>query len=168
MPGNRMGRINEEVQRAVSAMIRRLKDPRVSGAGMISVTRVETTSDLRYCKVYISVLDPLREKDTLRGLKSASGYMRRELGRTLGLRYTPQLEFYADQSISRGARTLNILRNVRYAEDSENQNNKTVKSPENRENQDNKTVESAEKRENQDNQDNKMAESPENRDNPGN
>ena len=119
MPGSRIERINEEVQREVSALIRRLKDPRVNAVGMISVTRAEVTRDLRYCKVYISVMDSMREQETLRGLKSAAGYMRRELGRKLGLRYTPQLEFEIDHSIARGAHVLKILRNVKYAEDSE-------------------------------------------------
>ncbi|MBR0282038.1 MAG: ribosome-binding factor A, partial [Oscillibacter sp.] len=57
MPSNRIGRINEEIQRELSALIRQLKDPRVNTAGMVSVTRVDTTSDLRYAKVYVSVLD---------------------------------------------------------------------------------------------------------------
>lgn len=117
MPSDRIGRINEEIQRELSALIRRLKDPRVSGVGMLSVTRTETTHDLRSCKVYISVLDKDREKDALKGLRSASGYLRRELGRALQLRYTPELLFQEDSSILKGAQVLEILRNVEYAED---------------------------------------------------
>ncbi len=123
MPGNRIGRINEEVQRELSALIRRLKDPRVNQAGMVSVTRAEVTNDLRYCKVYISVLDKSREADVLKGLKSASGFLRRELGRALRLRYTPELQFEGDNSMLRGARVLDILRNVEYAEEPDDTGN---------------------------------------------
>ena len=80
MASNRIARINEEIQRQISADIRRLKDPRVSGSGMVSVTRVDTTGDLRYAKIYVSVLDKSQEKDVLKGLKSAGGFLRRELG----------------------------------------------------------------------------------------
>ena len=80
MPSNRIGRINEEIQRELADQLRRLKDPRVSQVGMVSITRVDTTSDLRYARVYISVLDKDQEKDVLKGLKSAGGYLRRELG----------------------------------------------------------------------------------------
>ena len=92
--------------------LRRLKDPRVSQVGMVSITRVDTTSDLRYARVYISVLDKDQEKDVLKGLKSAGGFLRRELGRALQLRYTPELQFIADDSIQHGAHILEILRQV--------------------------------------------------------
>ena len=110
MPSNRIGRINEEIQR--EDQLRRLKDPRVSQVGMVSITRVDTTSDLRYARVYISVLDKGQEKDVLKGLKSAAGFLRRELGRALQLRYTPELQFIADDSIQHGAHILEILRQV--------------------------------------------------------
>ena len=87
MASNRIGRINEEIQRELSSLIPTVKDPRVTG--MISVTAVETTPDLKYAKVHISVLDKSNEAQVLKGLKSASGYLRRELGRTLNLRNTP-------------------------------------------------------------------------------
>lgn len=112
MAGNRIGRINEEMQRELSALIRRLKDPRVNTAGMVSVTRVDATQDLRYATVYVSVLDKEREKDVLKGLKSASGFLRREIGGALRLRYTPELRFVGDNSILRGAQVLEILRRV--------------------------------------------------------
>lgn len=70
MASNRIGRINEEIQWELAEQLRRLKDPRVSQVGMVSVTRVDTTGDLRYAKVYISVLDKTQEKDVLKGLKS--------------------------------------------------------------------------------------------------
>ena len=112
MASNRISRINEEIQRQLSADIRRLKDPRVSGSGMVSVTRVDTTGDLRYAKIYVSVLDKAQEKDVLKGLKSAGGFLRRELGGALGLRYTPELLFEADDSIAYGAHILELLHDV--------------------------------------------------------
>ena len=110
MSSNRIGRINEEIQRELSDQLRRLKDPRVSQVGMVSITRVDTTGDLRYARVYISVLDKSQEKDVLKGLKSASGFLRRELGRALQLRYTPELQFIGDDSIQHGAHILELLR----------------------------------------------------------
>ena len=110
MASNRIGRINEEIQRELASQLRRLKDPRVSQVGMVSVTRVDTTGDLRYAKVFISVLDKSQEKDVLKGLKSASGFLRRELGHALQLRYTPELQFIADDSIAYGAHILEVLR----------------------------------------------------------
>ena len=112
MASNRIGRINEEIQKELSAQLRTLKDPRVSTTGMVSITRVDTTGDLRYARIYISCLDKSREKDVMKGLKSASGYLRRELGRTLQLRYTPELQFIADDSIQHGAHILEVLRQV--------------------------------------------------------
>ena len=108
MPSNRIGRINEEIQRELSALIRTVKDPRVHG--LVSLTAVETTPDLRYAKVYVSVLDSSDVKEVVKGLKSASGYLRRELGRALPLRYTPELQFVADGSIHQGAHILSMLR----------------------------------------------------------
>ena len=109
MPSNRIGRINEEIQRELADQLRRLKDPRVS-SGMVSIIRVDTTGDLRYARVYVSALDKSREKEVLKGLKSASGFLRRELGRALQLRYTPELQFIADDSIQYGAHILEVLR----------------------------------------------------------
>ena len=112
MASNRIGRINEEIQRELSEQIRRLKDPRVSQVGMVSITRVDTTGDLRYSRIYISTLDKSKEKDVLKGLKSAAGFLRRELGRALQLRYTPELQFIGDDSILEGAHILEVLRDV--------------------------------------------------------
>ena len=108
MPSNRIGRINEEIQRELAALIPTVKDPRVSG--MISVTAVEATPDLKYAKIYVSVLDKANETQVLKGLKSAGGYLRRELGRSLNLRYTPELTFVRDDSINKGAHILEMLR----------------------------------------------------------
>ena len=109
MASNRIGRINEEIQREMSSLIRSVKDPRVTG--LISVTAVETTPDLKFCKIFISVLDKSDVNQVLKGLKSASGYLRRELGRTLNLRNTPELSFVRDDSIDKGAHILDMLRN---------------------------------------------------------
>ena len=109
MPSTRIGRINEEIQRELSALLRTLKDPRLQG-GLLTITHVDTTSDLRWCKVYVSALDKSQEKEMLKGLKSAAGYLRRELGAAVQLRYTPQLEFIADDSIQHGAHILQMLR----------------------------------------------------------
>ena len=111
MPSNRIGRINEEIQRELSTLIRTVKDPRVAETGMVSVTAVETTPDLKYAKIYISVLDKSASAQTLKGLKSAAGYLRRELGRALNLRNTPELSFVRDDSIAKGAHILDMLRN---------------------------------------------------------
>ena len=106
---NRIHRINEEIQKELSALLRTLKDPRVQG-GMLTVTHVDTTTDLRYCRVFVSVLDKSRERDVIRGLKSAAGWLRRELGAAVQLRYTPELQFVADDSIEYGAHILELLR----------------------------------------------------------
>jgi len=109
MANNRIGRINEEIQRELSTLIRSVKDPRVTG--MISVTSVDTTPDLKFAKIYISVLDKSDCTQVLKGLKSASGWLRRELGHSLNLRYTPELTFVRDDSIDQGAHILDLLRN---------------------------------------------------------
>ena len=101
MASNRIGRINEEIQRELSSLIRTVKDPRVHG--LVSITAVDTTPDLRYAKIFVSVLDKSDVKEVVKGLRSAGGYLRRELGRALSLRYTPELQFIADDSIAYGA-----------------------------------------------------------------
>lgn len=110
MASNRIGRINEEIQRELSSLIRSVKDPRVHG--LVSITAVETTPDLRYAKVFVSVLDKSDVNEVVKGLKSGAGYLRRELGRALTLRYTPELVFVADDSIDKGAHILELLRKV--------------------------------------------------------
>ena len=80
---------------------------------MVTITHVDTTTDLRYCRVFVSVLDKTQEKDVIRGLKSAAGYLRRELGMAMSLRYTPELQFTADDSIEYGAHILEMLRDPR-------------------------------------------------------
>ena len=111
MASNRIGRINEEIQKELSSLIRNLKDPRVQDT-MISITHVETTPDLRWAKVYVSFLQEERANDALKGLKSAGGYLRRELGRALNLRYTPELNWALDDSITYGAKMMKLINSL--------------------------------------------------------
>jgi len=106
-----IGRTNDDIQRVLSALLRDIKDPRIR-QGMISVTAVDTTIDLRQAKVYLSAFDLQNEKEFRKGLKSASGYLRSELARSLGLRYTPELIFELDKSIEHGSRINTILNNL--------------------------------------------------------
>ena len=116
MPSNRIGRINEEIQRELSDLMRTLKDPRVQKT-MVSVTRVETTADLHYAKVYVSVYDKEQAKEVFKGLKSSGGYLRHELANRLSLRHTPELVWAEDHSITYGARILDILSKLDIPED---------------------------------------------------
>ena len=118
MASNRISRINEEIQKELASLLRNLKDPRVT-ATMISITRVETTPDLRYAKVYTSFLEENKADDALKGLKSAGGFLRRELGRTLQLRYTPELVWALDDSITYGAKMLKLINSLEVKSDDE-------------------------------------------------
>ena len=118
MASNRIGRINEEIQKELAALLRNLKDPRVQDT-MISITHVETTPDLRYAKVYVSFLQEERAADALKGLKSAGGYLRRELGRALNLRYTPELTWALDDSITYGAKMLKLINSLEVEKDAD-------------------------------------------------
>ncbi len=120
MSSNRIQRINEDIQRVLSDRLREIKDPRVN-QGMLSIVSVETTGDLRWCKVYISALGASSEKELLKGLKSASGWLRRELGSALSLRYTPELVFQLDKSIEYGAHINSVINSldIQPEEDSE-------------------------------------------------
>ena len=105
-------RVNGEVQRELSRIIsREIKDPRI--APMTSVVAVEVALDLKSCKAYISVLgDEQAQQDTLAGLKSAVGYIRRELARTINLRNTPEIRFVLDQSIEYGVNMSKLIDDV--------------------------------------------------------
>jgi ribosome-binding factor A len=116
MASNRIGRINEEIQKELSSAIRNLKDPRVADT-MISITHVETTPDLRYAKVYVSFLQEDKAAGALKGLKSAGGYLRRELGSALNLRYTPELVWALDDSITYGAKMLKLINSLEVKSD---------------------------------------------------
>ena len=103
-----IGRTNDDIQRVLSSLLRDVKDPRVK-QGMITVTGVDTTTDLTRAKVYLSVFNLEDEKRLQKGLKSAAGFMRSELARILGLRNTPELVFEIDKSIEHGSRINTIL-----------------------------------------------------------
>ena len=111
MASNRIGRINDEIQKELASLLRTVKDPRVSET-MLTITHVDTTSDLRYARVYVSALNCPDEKGLMKGLKSAAGFLRHALGTKIDLRYTPELQFIADDSIQHGAHILEILRQV--------------------------------------------------------
>ena len=111
MANNRIARTNDDIQRVLSELLRNVKDPRVQ-QGMISVTRVETTGDLRYAKVWLSIYGLKDEKDFKRGLKSASGWLRRELAGSMNLRYTPELVFELDHSIEYGAKISRMIEDL--------------------------------------------------------
>ena len=121
MASNRINRINEEIQKELASLLRNLKDPRVQNT-MISITHVETTPDLRYAKVYVSFLEEDKAKDALKGLASAGGYLRRELGRALQLRYTPELTWALDDSITYGAKMLKLINSLEVGEHGDSDN----------------------------------------------
>jgi len=118
MASNRIGRINEEIQRELSGLLRNLKDPRVQNT-MISITRVDTTPDLRYAKIYVSFLEQDRAQEAMKGLKSAGGFLRRALGQNLQLRYTPELTWSLDDSITYGAHMLELINSLEVSHDAD-------------------------------------------------
>lgn len=111
MASNKLARTNDDIQFVISKLLREVKDPRVQ-QGMISVTRVETTGDLRYSKIWLSVMGMQDEKEFKKGLKSASGWLRHELGASMNLRYTPELVFEIDHSIEYGAHISEVISNL--------------------------------------------------------
>ena len=118
MASNRINRINEEIQKELSALLRTVKDPRVQDT-MISITRVETTPDLRYTKVYVSFLQEEKAEGAMKGLKSAAGFLRRQLGANLKLRYAPEIVWALDDSITYGARMLSLINSLGVKSDEE-------------------------------------------------
>ena len=115
----RIDRISEEVRREVDAIIREeLGDPRISGT--FSITRAEVTGDLRYAKIYVSVLEDDRRDDLMDALKSARGFIRRSLGKRMIIRYTPELIFVSDRNIAYGVHIAKVLADTIKPEDQEN------------------------------------------------
>ena len=111
MPSHRMGRTTEDIRRELTAIFRELKDPRVQG--LISIVRVDVSSDLSYCTVYISAMEGMEHaKQATQVLKSASGYIRRELGQRLRLRHVPEMHFKATDSIEYSANISKILNDL--------------------------------------------------------
>ena len=112
MPSYKLGRTTEDIRREVSAILRELKDQRVS-ACMLSVVRVEVTNDLSYCTVYVSAMEGMETaENAVKGLKSAAGYVRRELGNRLKLRHVPEMIFKATDSIEYSANISRILHDL--------------------------------------------------------
>lgn len=108
---NRLGRIDEEYRKEISNIISyKLKNPNVTG--MISVTKVNVTNDLKFAKVYVSILNSKNIKNTLAGLKKSSGFIRSELAKKVNLRNTPELIFELDDSLEYGARIDSILKEI--------------------------------------------------------
>ncbi len=118
MASNRIVRINEEIQRSLADNLRRVKDPRVADA-LISITRVETTPDLRYTKVYVSVLQEDKAPSAMAGLKSAAGFLRRQLGSEVRLRCVPEIVWELDDSIIYGAKMLKLINSLDVKHDDE-------------------------------------------------
>ena len=118
MASNRINRINEEIQKELSSLLRTVKDPRVQDT-MISITRVETTPDLRYTKVYVSFLQEEKAAEAMKGLKSAAGYLRRQLGNNLKLRFAPEIVWAPDDSITYGANLLKLINSLGVEHDDE-------------------------------------------------
>ncbi len=113
MPENqaRLGRIEEEYKKELSQIISyELKNPNVTG--LISVTKVKVTNDLKIAKVYVSILNSKNRKETIAGLKKSSGFIRSELARKVNLRNTPQLVFELDDSLEYGAKIDTILKEI--------------------------------------------------------
>ena len=116
MSYQRVDRLSEEVQKEVDDIIRHsLSDPRIDGT--YSVTRVEVTRDLRYAKVYVSVLEDEKRKDLMAALKNAAGFVRRELGRRMQIRYIPEIQFVSDENIAYGVHIAQGLNQVAKGED---------------------------------------------------
>ncbi len=113
MGSYRSDRTSEDIMRELTAILRTVKDPRVAGR-MLSIVRVDVTRDMSYATVFVSAMEGMdAAKDAVKGLFSAAGYMRRELGSALKLRHTPELRFVADDSIAYSAdisAKLNLLK----------------------------------------------------------
>ena len=117
MASHRIERTTEDIRRELTAVFRELKDPRVTGA-FLSIVRVEVTNDLSYCTVQVSAIEGIdRAKEAVKGLKSASGFIRRELGHRLKLRHVPELIFEATDSIEYSANISRILNSLDIRDD---------------------------------------------------
>lgn len=115
MSYNRIDRISEEVRREVDRIIREdLNDPRISGT--FSVTHADVTRDLRHAKIYVSVLEDEKRADMLAALKKAAGFIRRELGRNIIIRYSPELTFVSDENIAYGVHIAKVLADAQKTE----------------------------------------------------
>jgi ribosome-binding factor A len=111
MSGRRKDRLDEEIREGVAVIIGRLKDPRI---GFVTVTRVDLTADLRTARIHVGILgDATQREKTLGGLRQASGFVRRELGRRIRLRHTPELQFHYDEGLDATERVAQLLEESR-------------------------------------------------------
>ena len=122
MPNYRMDRTSEDIMRELTAILRTVKDPRVTSS-LLSIVRVDVTRDMSYATVYVSSMQGMdAAKEAVKGLKSAAGYMRHELGQALSLRHTPELRFAADDSIEYSANIAATLNRIKKEEKSHDDN----------------------------------------------
>lgn len=118
MSYDRIDRISEEVKRELSTLIRELKDPRIPS--IVSVVAVMVTKDLRFAKAYISIMgDAEKQKNCISGLESAAGFIRREIGKRVNLRYSPEFTFVLDHSMEQGAHINEILHEIQLPKEDE-------------------------------------------------
>jgi ribosome-binding factor A len=111
MSSHREERINEEIKRELTSILRELKDPRMSG--VVSILKTSTTKDLKFCKAYISVLgNDDKKADVKKGLDSAKGFIRKEVSARLALRVTPEFDFVVDNSLEEGDRILKMINDI--------------------------------------------------------
>lgn len=116
----RSGRINEEIKKEVSEIIRNeVRDPRLTA--MVSVTRVDVTKDLRYAKVFVSIFGNDEEKkNTLNALKNSSGFIRREVGHRVNLRFTPEITIELDNTIEHGMHINALIESIKEHKSNDN------------------------------------------------
>lgn len=120
MAGYKTDRVSEDIKREIMSIVRELKDPRVRDK-MLTVVRVEVASDASFAKVYISALEGIETaKTAVKGLESATGFIRREIGQRLHLRKTPELKFIADDSIEHGMAIIEKMNSIIPKKDEEN------------------------------------------------
>ncbi len=116
MAGFKMGRLTEDMKRELSALIRELKDPRIDP--MLSVVKVQLANDLSHCKVYVSTIQGMEQtKTSVKGLVSASGYLKRQIGQRLHLRKVPELTFIPDDSIAYGSHIIQMMEELEQKEE---------------------------------------------------
>lgn len=111
MPSIRGEKVNTELKRELSVLLREIKDPRVPK--LVSVIKTEVTKDLKFAKIYVSVMGSEEEKkNAMKGLKNASSYLRREISHRLNLRATPELNFVLDNSIEYGNHIMDVIKKI--------------------------------------------------------
>ncbi len=112
MSNNRMQKVNEELKREISNIISLKLSNSLLRKGLISVTKVDTSPDLKYARVYVSMINIGNKKEALKALKKSSGFVRTEIAQKVNLKYTPELIFEFDESIEYGDRIDNILKEI--------------------------------------------------------